>query len=684
MSHSRKNWAKRGLWVFALTVLLSCPADELWALNDREKKAVENFGRLHESSALMWDSMTIRQFCAIKDEFVVKAVIDTYYRGRKDHPAQLRALLITELGKRGIQNDSEREQIKDFLKKVMKRGEHSWAVHQAATMLLKYGKDDQLVKDLFLKDKKLWRRIAALEAFGRSGKHHWLKEASSWFDAIMKVKGEDRDVLLTSLAWSVARVAHKPPEKPKPVKPSPVKPKVNPATPKKPAPKAPPKLPEPGPEKADPKDPAGPAKPTEPTKTPAPKPTKPQATPKPGTPKPGAPKPPAKPAVKAPAKPKPVKVKTKAERVRKVAKAVLDQLIDTMDHRKVDRRAKAKIAKALRFAFGGKQAPINSQYWKPYLIGKSGVAQPTTVERGARFMSIDADGDRLLFLLDASDSMLKPLTAEERAAFRKLFPPSEKKSVERAWAGVKTRFDAARVHIIATVKKLDRRQFVSIIWFGDQAKVCPATPGFVKASKKNKRRVIQAIQDFNPKPATQMKPLGILLGQTNYYSSLHKSFLHSIKGPVKTENPEIHRALIRQGADMIFLLSDGTPNSDGFRGQSPEMEYERTIYKHVKTGEREVTGDYYDPETGVKVKGKKRMVPIYKSIPIKKVKEKRRQYYSQGPYIQDASFLDEVERLNLLRKITIHTISFGETRKTLLQKVAEHGYGEFVDVTGGD
>ncbi|MDF1666034.1 MAG: hypothetical protein P1V97_30030, partial [Planctomycetota bacterium] len=221
----------------------------------------------------------------------------------------------------------------------------------------------------------------------------------------------------------------------------------------------------------------------------------------------------------------------------------------------------------------------------------------------------------------------------------------------------------------------------AIIWFGDKARICPATKGFLKASKKNVRGTIATLQKFQPNAATTMKPIGTLLGQTNYYQGFHNAFMHSVRGRVKTDHPEVHKGLIRYGADMIFLLSDGVPNKDGFMGQSPAIEYERTIYKRVKTGERMVNQDYRDPETGVVVKRPPVKVPTYKYTPNGKVKEKRRMGYSQGPYVADAEILKELERLNLVRKVTIHAISLGETRKNLLQQIAKRGYGKFVEVT---
>ncbi|MDF1667538.1 MAG: hypothetical protein P1V97_37715, partial [Planctomycetota bacterium] len=104
-------------------------------------KTVENFSRLGESTALAWDQNTIRAFCRLENDFVVKGVLNAYKRGRKAHCVQLRALLINELSKRGIKNDKEHQLIKKFFHGVSKKAEHSWATHQCAVMLLKYGKN---------------------------------------------------------------------------------------------------------------------------------------------------------------------------------------------------------------------------------------------------------------------------------------------------------------------------------------------------------------------------------------------------------------------------------------------------------------------------------------------------------------------------------------------------------------
>ncbi|MDF1665855.1 MAG: hypothetical protein P1V97_29130, partial [Planctomycetota bacterium] len=498
----------------------------------------------------------------------------------------------------------------------------------------------------------------------------WLKHCKTWEAKLMKLKAPERDTALISLAWSVARVAKKP--KPKPVPPV----RVRPKRPVRPGGKLiPPKKPAvPGKPGAKPGKPGKPAVPVTPKKPEVP-----------GTPAvPGAPVKPKTPAKPVPPKvtPKtPVKKPVKYDPVYKMTLPSLEMVINWLDTKKMSIKTKRKIARALQHAFGTDEAPTDSQAWMPRLKGKNSVVKGSTVVRGASFMSIDADGDRLLFLVDASDSMLKPLTEAERKAFRRLFPPSEKKSVERNWRGVKTRFDAAKVNLIATLKKLDRKQFFAIIWFGDNAKNCPATPGFLKASKKNVRNTLNSLVRFRPSKATTLKPLGTLLGQTNYYQGFHQAFMHSVRGRVKTDHPEVHKGLIRYGADMIFLLSDGVPNKDGFTGESPAYEYERSVYKSVKTGSEMVDQSYTDPETGVTVKLPAVRMATYKSVFVGKVKEKRKTPYGKGPYVEDAELLLELNRLNLVRKVTVHTIALGETRKTLLQEIAKKGYGKFVEVT---
>ncbi|MDF1665858.1 MAG: hypothetical protein P1V97_29145, partial [Planctomycetota bacterium] len=149
---------------------------------------VENFSRLGESTALSWDHNTIRAFCRLKDDFVVERVLDTYKKGRRAHGVQLRALLMNELTKRGIKNEEEHQLIKKFFDGVSKKEEHNWAAHQCAVMLLKFGKDQAELNKIIVKDKAIWRRVAVIEAYGRSDKRDWLKHCKTWEAKLMKLK----------------------------------------------------------------------------------------------------------------------------------------------------------------------------------------------------------------------------------------------------------------------------------------------------------------------------------------------------------------------------------------------------------------------------------------------------------------------------------------------------------------
>ena len=97
-----------------------------------------------------------------------------------------------------------------------------------------------------------------------------------------------------------------------------------------------------------------------------------------------------------------------------------------------------------------------------------------------------------------------------------------------------------------------------------------------------------------------------------------------------------------QGADTIFLLSDGAPSWDDFG------------IKDKDYGEGRVVSDF----------------EYRKPAP----RTARLEYH--GPYVRLHWLEEDVRRMNVFRKVQVHCIGIGEANIPLLRRIAEDSMGE--------
>lgn len=389
---------------------------------------------------------------------------------------------------------------------------------------------------------------------------------------------------------------------------------------------------------------------------------------------------------------------------------LFDKITEHLESEDLQPRTRREIARALQNCFGTKHAyPWKMMWDELFLTGKD--PEDDTGKTYAKFMGMKIEGERILFLIDASDSMLNPLSDEEKKAVKGPTTGEKRsKAYEIDWSRVHNRFDAAREHLKWTLSRLPEETKVAVILFGATIEVLPATPTFIELKRKRRKSIYRSIDKVRPKkPSAKQqdaRPHGVLLGETNYYRALLSAYRMGAQGikdqPIEHNDPN----LILGGADAIVLLSDGAPNRDGFSGDGPlESARSSQSFSSKQPGEgywvdypatparpeREVTSR--DPETGAITK---RKIPATSGTAasrrwIKIITVKVRSYDSNGPYATATSvglpagfgarfagaylqnFEWELRRMNLQRRCRLYCVGIGEAAPAWLDVIAKIG-----------
>ncbi len=362
-----------------------------------------------------------------------------------------------------------------------------------------------------------------------------------------------------------------------------------------------------------------------------------------------------------------------AERV--TALELLTHVARQLDDEKHQERSLRQVRLALQAAVGSERAYEDSASWE-LLFNDLAVPVNEGEERTVvRFMGIETDGTRIIFLLDASDSMLKPLTEAEKTALEDLFQGEMRRADEDDtedrsdplridWESVGNRFDAAREHLRWTLSQMDEDVYFAVLLFGDEAEALEVTPYFVQATRKRKRLVARALDAIEIGEKASGRPHGTLRGQTNLRSAFDLAFRVGKGGIVPQGTPlYTDKAAFFEGLDTLFLLSDGKPTRDGFSGITPVL---TTGGYWREAGERTIT----DPETGAKrkVKHEREFIP----------ERTQRHNHGNGPYVGADALLEELTRLNLFRKAVFHAIAIGEAERSLPEQIARLGRGRWL------
>ena len=278
-----------------------------------------------------------------------------------------------------------------------------------------------------------------------------------------------------------------------------------------------------------------------------------------------------------------------------------------------------------------------------------GTRQENTDDRyggGPTFIGIEATGDRIVYVIDLSDSMLLPLSGKEREELRRGpvtgdgDPSRRKKRDEIDWDRIHNRFEAAREFLKMSLRGLKESQRFAVIFFGSEAARMKSSPGLMPATERHVAKVIRELDAIKPGPAAPRRPHGTLKGLTNIHGGMHRAFKLGGKSMVKSDE-YVAPVTFEEGCNTIFLLSDGAPTTDDW----------------MERDKRDPQDRGGDPEMG----GGGLQVPFLN-------------YY--GPYALVPHLVDDIRRLNLFRKVEIHCIGMGEARMPLLGRIAALGLGK--------
>ncbi len=335
----------------------------------------------------------------------------------------------------------------------------------------------------------------------------------------------------------------------------------------------------------------------------------------------------------------------KAQRDEEPFTVACTAVIATLDSKSIPLSSKRVVARCLARLFDKQGVPdMNPDVWRRELAARAWATRkdgdkPSYV---ASFAGIPAGGVRFCYVIDCSDSMLKPVAgrAKEKASEtgpKKKPDPSGLPAIN--WDKVHTRFDLARELVLASIRQLDEQKRFAIVLFGDGADPLDSTKELIFANKKNLARVEAELNAMEPGPASAARPDGTLLGKTNLQGGFDRAFRITTKG-LEATSDDVDLDRIEEGADTIFLFSDGEPSWDDFNAiDSTDAE-----------------DNIGDPETHAPLA----RLPLIDCF---------------GPYVEHHHLLNEVRRLNFFRGVEIHCVGTGEAPMGLLQQLANLGMG---------
>lgn len=328
-----------------------------------------------------------------------------------------------------------------------------------------------------------------------------------------------------------------------------------------------------------------------------------------------------------------------------------NQLARMLDQDVAPDHTRYVIARTFRDIFKAERAWLTAAPWLKLIAGDNGRVPSRTLAQ-PDFLGLQAEGTRICYVIDMSDSMLKPLTEQEKqdlknpvTGHRKHDDPDNNEPAPKGdpevealpWDKIITRFDAAREFLKLSLRRLTPEQEFAVVWFGTQADLLEESDGVQKATSKRIEKVIEELDAIKPDKNAALR------GMTNLHGGLQRAFQVKGKGRVK-DNEYVDWVTFTQGPDTIFVLSDGKQSwSDWDAIDSADTE--------------DVSGD---PESGGKIGDSSEYAELH--------------FY--GPYVDERHMLDDFQRMNLFRKCEIHCIGIGEADSRSLKAIADIGHGK--------
>ena len=353
----------------------------------------------------------------------------------------------------------------------------------------------------------------------------------------------------------------------------------------------------------------------------------------------------------------------------------LSRFVDAMEDRRCPVRSRLVLARLMARILGRDNLGPDPAAWRALIEGEGGVDAEIDYQRRRSslrqtFFGIPDHSERVVFVIDSSDSMLEPLTPAELEALRPITgvepgavdAPRDRASARATealdWSRIRTRFDAAREFLKLALRELDKDQSFAVVLFGTRAETLEATPRITKVSRRALARVFQELDAISAVPlgspfandvlmgTTEIpRPHGVLRGYTNLHGGLRLAFELTTRGRLDEGRADVDPRAFELGCDTIYLLSDGDPTWSDFA---------------VLDGND--IGRAYDPETG-------------RSEPSDRELYHYHAYGSARPFL-----VPDVQRLDLLRRVAIHTVALGEANDALLDEIAAIGGGRAIRI----
>lgn len=337
--------------------------------------------------------------------------------------------------------------------------------------------------------------------------------------------------------------------------------------------------------------------------------------------------------------------------VRGVAwKPVCSRLIGFLVDEEIDPRSRLVLSRHFARLFDTPNLGFEPRMWESKLM--QGPAPKRTGKQGttAAFFGVRSLGERICYVIDASDSMFTRITDQERRRLRSL-TGSRKKAGEAdaslpiekrlPWDKIRTRFDVAREYLKLSLLDLDKSKSFAVVMFGSDVETLKATPKIVAATAGNIRRAVSELDKLRRETGPERQ-------NTNMHGGMLLAF-RMTKAKVLTKEEHVSPKALGAGCDTIYLLSDGEPSWDNYGDLDSRDEGDGVM----------------NPETGRRFNSQQRMG------------------YYWGPYGRKPHkhMLDDFQRMNVFRKVQIHCVGIGEADQGLLEKIAALGMGRVVKIT---
>jgi hypothetical protein len=304
-------------------------------------------------------------------------------------------------------------------------------------------------------------------------------------------------------------------------------------------------------------------------------------------------------------------------------RAAVQALLGALERFQTSSPTRLVAARWLARAFDVEEASTDLRTWRSLLerVDVADRAAARTVPASASFFDLDAHGDRVVYVLDASGSMDDPIEPSALSAFRRLTPPARlpKDAKKPDWDRVTTLRQAVAEATKMSLRGLEPHVRFCVVLFGSQARPIPSTPTLVAATPQT---VAAACLDLDRAKRTHSQ------GTTNLHGALRQAFSIEVPGDPRAARPPFASALALEGATSIFLLTDGVPSRD----------------------------DWDDTAN----------------------------LFAGRPLFADAQpIVDDVARMNLLRRCEIGAVSLGTGAQALLDRLARATGGRVRVIGGG-